>query len=123
MQNDVKLLPCPVPWCKKEELPRLIRANENWGWVRCPTCSCSTRALRLDEAVTSWNTRTPDPLLEKAAEALRTIISGHDELTCASGSEEGCTGEDLRHYMFKQWKQWDTARSVLAEIDAAKAVR
>jgi hypothetical protein len=57
---------------------------------------------------------THDELL-RVAEALRVILKERDALA----EQESTSGEDLRYFLFKDWRQWTEARDALADSDSA----
>lgn len=52
-------------------------------------------------------------LADELAAALRDIVAGRHELLAA----EEVTGEDLRHFLFKQNQRWQDANDSLTEYD------
>ncbi|MDR6511510.1 hypothetical protein J2792_002382 [Novosphingobium capsulatum] len=87
----VELLPCP--FCKGSIL-RFVQPCSGAGLgIMCLDCH-TTQDTRGTEAVAiaAWNTRTPDPLLVPALEALRKV----DELTAGNSN-------------------WDDVRAILAQ--------
>lgn len=75
MSGGEKVAPCPNPWCKAGVGPQVFHLRNGRLAVICG-CDfhgpeCDTRA----DAIAAWNTRTPDPLLVPALEALRELDS------------------------------------------------
>lgn len=74
------LKPCPVPWCKSTESPKVLTV---WGshqfTVRCLSCKDIFRCGDTEvEAIEQWNHR---PFEAHAVEVLFKYISRHHEMT------------------------------------------
>lgn len=73
-----ELKPCPVPWCKSTEPPKVLSV---WGshqfTVRCLSCKDIFRWGDTEaEAIEAWNAR---PFEDKAVEVLASELWSHDE--------------------------------------------
>lgn len=67
-----KLKPCPFcgTYISLQVVDRTLgRLRERWH-VRCPTCDLLGKEAESPEnAITYWNTRTPDPLVQAVVDA------------------------------------------------------
>ena len=78
----MKLKPCPVPWCDKEQEPQLMtnRKYDNSRSYRivCLRCNCSTDFFDTKEAAAAqWNTRADEPVsVEDVYKRFDSIING-----------------------------------------------
>jgi hypothetical protein len=61
--TDIKLKPCPTPWCKSTNINYFW--NESGGSINCMECGTSLNGLKdykgpqtFNEAMKIWNNRT-----------------------------------------------------------------
>lgn len=79
MTTLVELKPCPNPWCISTGMPLPTRFVG--GFWRA-TCVCGVATHRHDteaEAITAWNTRAADTIIERQAKA---IDEAREALAC-----------------------------------------
>lgn len=83
---EVKLLPCPNPWCTDSDAEAaLIRRRGFW----CVECQCAMRGPEMENkalAVAAWNTRTPDQMAGVDGEVVQAVLAERER--CARIAEQ-----------------------------------
>jgi hypothetical protein len=113
---SAELKPCPHCGGTASAYPRTCEKDTPYDpldtafpIVRCGLCFSSSPGKNWSgerTAIDAWNTRTPDPMLEVMAEALRTVNARF--------------GPSRSEYIFSKRDAIDKARAALSQYESAK---
>ena len=106
--SDIKVLPCPNPWCKSSK--PLIEEPDCTAETFAVSCTCGVRTPEYEtegEATSAWNTRAQSP----AFDAMKTAL--HDFLGKATD------GRDVPEWLRDEVVKLDAALKLAKEAPIA----